>query len=84
MELICRQIQTIEERLKENFISGDEQSIDQYLMSGAPSRALLCICPAVTIWVASEAARDSAILKERRKAREERNLVAPKGKAKPG
>lgn len=76
-ELVCRQIQTLEENLKSRFISDQDTGMDLYLMSGAPSRAQLCICPALSQWVATEASKESAVLKERRKAREERALLKP-------
>ena len=78
-ELVCRQIQTTEERLKEKFTTGQDASVDLFLMSGSSSRASLCICPALSAWVATEAAKDTAVLKERRKAREERALLKPAG-----
>ena len=78
-EFVCRQIQTTEERLKEKFTTGQDASVDLFLMSGSSSRASLCICPALSAWVATEAAKDTAVLKERRKAREERALLKPAG-----
>jgi hypothetical protein len=81
--LICRQLQTVEERFKEKFTVSNDASIDLYLMSGSTSRASLCICPALSSWVAAEAAKDTAVLKERRKAREERALLKPTGQRGP-
>ena len=78
VELICRQIQSIEETLKDKFFDSDGLGADHFLMSGAPSRANLCIAPSLSAWVAQEAAKESAVLKERRKAREERALLKPK------
>ena len=77
LELVARQVQVIEQRFKDRFTEGIGQDYDHYLMSGTPSSQQLCISPALESWVAAEAARDTAILKERRKAREERNLVKP-------
>jgi len=76
-ELICRQIQTIEERKKAQFSDGNDFGSDHALMSGMPNRSNLCICPALSAWVAQEVAKESAVLKEKRKAREERALIKP-------
>ena len=79
MEFLCRQIQIIEEQLKDKFYAGTgESAIDLHLMSGLSNRAKLCICPSLSTFVASEAAKDTAVMKERRKAREERALLKPK------
>ena len=43
-----------------------------------------CICPALTDYLADEARKDTAVMKEMRKAREERNLAKPKKDAKKG
>ena len=81
-ELMVRQIQTIEERLKDKFTNNDDHGIEYSLMTGLPSCATLCICPALSAFVATEAAKETAVLKERRKAREERALVRPDPKKK--
>ena len=79
MELLVRQIQIIEEQLKDKFYTGTgESAIDLHLMSGLSNRCKLCICPSLSTFVASEAAKDTAVMKERRKAREERALLKPK------
>ena len=82
-ELICRQIQICEDTLSYKFeeLAGSVSS-EYRLMSGAQERSQLCISPALKNWLAGEIAKDSSILKERRKAREERALANPKGKAK--
>ena len=84
-EILCRQIQICEDQLSHKFEEvGGNVTAEYHLMSGAQQRSQLCICPALKSWLAGEIAKDSAILKERRKAREERALANPKGKAKPG
>ena len=84
-ELLCRQIQTIEERLKHKFVESDEATSSMFsLMTGANHRNALCICPALTAWVVAEAGKDVAIMKEQRKAREERALLKPNKKGGPG
>jgi hypothetical protein len=77
IELILRQIQSIEERLQDRFIDDHEFGADYGIMSGLASRSSLCICPALTSHVAAEASKRTAVLKERRKAREERALLRP-------
>ena len=47
-------------------------------MSGARNRAQLCIAPELRTWLATEQAKNNALLKERRKAREEQVLAQPK------
>ena len=87
LELICRQIQCIEERYKDKFCGGDAGgtgSLEHHLMSGLQSRAQLCICPALNDWLADELRKQTAVDKERRKAREERTLIKPDKKGGPG
>ena len=81
LELVCRQIQICEDKLSHRFddTQGDAVS-DYYLMSGAQSRSQLCICPELRAWIASKVQKESSVLKERRKAREERVLANPKKK----
>ena len=78
LELVCRQIQICEDKLAHRFddTQGDAGS-DYYLMSGAQSRSQLCICLELRAWIASEVQKESSVLKERRKAREERVLAHP-------
>ena len=88
-ELLSRQIQLIEERRREEVLrdeSGKKQKndamvgagIDAYLyMGNSASRDGLCICPLLQDWISLELQKESNILKERRKAREERNLQKP-------
>jgi hypothetical protein len=86
MEFVCRQIQICEDKLSHRFedTSADAVSQDYFLMSGSRSKQQLCVCPALMAFTSSETAKKSAILKERRKAREERVLAHPKKNAKKG
>ena len=80
MELVCRQIQCIEERYKDKFCGGDTAgtgSLEHHLMAGIQSRSQLCICPALNDWLADEIRKQTSVDKERRKAREERSLTKP-------
>ena len=80
-EILARQIQTVEDLLSHKFEDAST-STDISLMSGVSSRSVLCISPELKAWIAAETSRDAAILKERRKAREERVLAAPKKQGK--
>ena len=51
---------------------------EAHLYAGSSSRAGLCISPELSEWVADEMRKESAVMKERRKAREERALSKPK------
>ena len=83
-EMLMRQVQLVEERWKERFVGVDNADSEHnlHLYLGGPSRGNLCISPMLSEWIADELRKESAISKERRKAREERALVKPK--AKPG
>lgn len=79
IEYLARQIQTQEQRWRDRITGtiGDQQQEAQ-LFSGVSGRTPLCISPALQEWVAEEARKESAVLKEQRKAREERALARPK------
>ena len=79
-EYIVRQIQMVEERYKDKVFghAGEQHTLETNLFSGAMHRSGLCICPALSEWIATELRGESAILKERRKAWEERTLAEPK------
>ena len=51
--------------------------LDHHIYAGTATRAGLCISPKLQEWVAQELSKESAVLKERRKAREERQLRKP-------
>ena len=53
--------------------------VDNHLFRGGGNvSGNFCVQPELKEWIAAELAKESAILKERRKAREERNSRAPK------
>ena len=84
-ELVMRQIMLTEERLKDKFSASSPDGFDEFhLYSGRRDRYALCIDPSLSEWVAREVAKESVVMKERRKAREERALARPKTKAKGG
>ena len=74
-ELMGRQLQLIEERQSERGPRGQAvtESDDAHLFIGVGgSRALTVVCPELREWIAEELRKESSVLKERRKAREER------------
>ena len=84
-ELIARQIQMVEEKYKERLqgsssSSGHPQSDSFLYMGTSLTRGTVCICPALMEFVSGELQKETSILKERRKAREERTLARPKAK----
>jgi hypothetical protein len=86
LELVCRQIQICEDKLSHRFddTTADAPSQDYFLMSGSTSKQQLCVCPTLMTYITGETAKRNAILKERRKAREERVLAHPKKGPKKG
>jgi len=81
VEVIARQLQLAEERERESSEAkkpkGDKADLvlDSHLyLGGGHNRGNLCICPALNAWIAAELQSEAAVLKERRKAREERAL----------
>jgi hypothetical protein len=81
-EIFARQLQTCEDLLSHKFHETDDgSSADLYLMSGAQHKSQLCISPELRAFTATETSKRYAIMKERRKAREERVLAQPKHKA---
>ena len=84
LELVCRGVQNIEESCKDRVLDGRELSQGHFLMSGAPSRGALCICPELTKFTAVEESVETSILRERRKAREEIAFAKAKGSPKKG
>ena len=77
---IVRQVQMAEGRYEDKVVgtSGEQHTLETNLFAGALPRPGLRICPAVSEWIATELRGESAILKERRKAREERTLAETK------
>ena len=83
MELIMRQLMLQEEKLKDKFSSAaSDAAVEAHLFGGDRSRSCLCICPALSEWVADEVRKETLVMKERRKAREERALARPKKEGK--
>ena len=85
-EIVARQLQLVEERHRDRVVGGKggDQSLgsfDAHLYMGATSasRGGDCICPVLQEWIAEELRKESGVLKERRKAREERDLHQKKG-----
>ena len=84
LELVARQLQIAEDKLSHRFldVDGEQGQAGYCLMSGASHKSQLCIAPSLKQWIAGEMQKDAAVLKERRKAREERVLAHPKKKGK--
>ena len=88
-ELMMRQVGLCEERERiakdarkdsKKDAKGDDLKDETHLMlGGGHQRENLCICPALKEWIAEELRKESQVLKERRKAREERALRREKG-----
>lgn len=81
-EHAARQIQLVEERWKNRAIGTaevQEQHLEFHLFAGTGTRGHLCISPELSEWISDELKRESAINKERRKAREERALARSSG-----
>ena len=57
--------------------TGPDDDSHLYLGTGK-TRGLLAVCPELETWVAGELAKETATLKERRKAREERKDLPKK------
>lgn len=77
-EHAARQVQLTEERWKERAtgsVDAHEQHLEFHVFAGTSTRSHLCICPEFAEWISDELRRESAINKERCKAREERALA---------
>eukprot|EP00974_Lingulodinium_polyedra_P087967 8530811-Lingulodinium_polyedra.AAC.1 len=76
MELVARKMQMAEYRHRERVLSGavhDELGEDARLYLGlGETRGMAMIAPALLQHVAEESAKEAAVMKERRKLREER------------
>ena len=78
-EFQARQVQLVEEKWKDRFLGANpEASMEALLFGGVGNRSMLCICPALTEYIAEEMRKEAAVMKERRKAREERAAAKPK------
>jgi hypothetical protein len=77
-EYLFRQVQMVEERYRDKVHGANsDSSLETNLFSGSVNKSGLCIAPPLSEWIANELKGEAAILKERRKAREERSLVKP-------
>ena len=76
-------MQLIEERWEERFAAPDMSSeADQNIQLFMGFRhGNICVCPQLQEHIAEELKKEAAVSKERRKAREERQLAKPKRKA---
>ena len=87
-EVVVRKIQLIEEKHRDRLLQHQglvDQGDDINLFTGAPgTRGGACVAPALQSWIAEQLAKESSVLKERRKAREERILAKPKKHPKGG
>ncbi|CAE8585339.1 unnamed protein product, partial [Polarella glacialis] len=87
-ELIFRELQQLEQKHSERAsIRGDvernEALSEHNLMMGLQQPTYM-MSPELRTWISGELSQEAAVLKERRKAREERTLArAPKAKAEP-
>ena len=85
-ELMARRFQLLEERYARQLLesemgkAAEDLGFEQALFMGADrSRGRALIAPALEEWVASKLKDEAAILKERRKGREERQLARSGG-----
>jgi hypothetical protein len=75
--LMC-QVQMVEERYRDKAQgAANDSTVEAHLFSGTANRSGLCVAPQLTEWIANGLKGEAAILKERRKAREERSLAKP-------
>lgn len=80
VEYLFRQVQLIEEKYKDKvFGTGSDANLEANLFAGMAHRSGLCICPLLNEWIAKDMQGEAAILKERRKIREERPRQAQIG-----
>ena len=78
-ELAARDLQVAGERYRERIAGNSDDRLDSHQARGTDlARGNLCIMPALTEWIASELPKEYSVMKERRKAREERILARPK------
>ena len=75
-ELVARQIQLLEERQRERKPPANELVDSHLYMGDGASRDNLCVCPDLQDWISTELHKEMSVHKERRKAREERTLLA--------
>ena len=75
----------LEERYKHKLTDAEVVAASHLYMGGlSGSRGELCICPALTDYIGRELQKETLVMKERRKAGEERQLARPKKKGQKG
>ncbi len=75
VELMCRELQMIEEKYSDRLRSTNDMSDEVHLFLGThSSQGNVCMDPALRAWISTELKDEAAINKERRRAREERQL----------
>ena len=75
-ELIARGIQRIEEKHKFKLQASDDSGEGALFMGAmGGARIVSVVSPKLTEWVGGELQKEALVAKERRKAREERNLA---------
>eukprot|EP00973_Karenia_brevis_P021666 2980261-Karenia_brevis.AAC.2 len=83
-ELVARQIQLLEHKYSDRMPgASDSADSNSLLFAGSlGTRGNVCVSPLLSEWIAEESRKEAAVLKEQRKAHEERALArkAPKGK----
>ena len=76
---LSRQVQLVEEKWKDrvsgSLPTGDIEHDSHLYLGTGMSRGDLRVCPLLQAWIAEQLSAESAILKEQRKAREERTLT---------
>ena len=73
-ECLLRHMQMTEAKVKKVQESKKEYDANEYYLGRSRRTGGALVCPALTKWVAEKASSDSAILKEQRKATEERKI----------
>ena len=80
-EVMGRELQLLEERQRERNAQYEPDG-ESFLYSGfAVAGDHTCVAPSLREWISEEMRKDAALMKERRKAREERAVVKPKAGA---
>ena len=77
-ELICRRAQMAEMRHRDRML-GDSDDDDFLFLGVGETRGLIMVAPSLEAHLATELSKESAVLKEKRKMREERQLARGPG-----
>ena len=78
VEQACRYLQDIEQEVRRKNEAIKDFSVSQYYLGRHRKTGGALVAPALTAWSAAEASKESAILKEQRKAQEERKALRGK------